>query len=65
MSDFLQFMFVIVDPKGKVQPITIDETRKLCISRFLSGSNVDWETASKSGWKCKRCTIDIRLHAAD
>lgn len=60
MKDFNSVMYVIIDLKGKVIPLSVNYSRKYCIENFLGDSKVTWKEAKKIGWQVKKVDVLIR-----
>ena len=60
MEDFIEKMYVIIDLKGNVIPLSINYGRKYCIENFLCDSGVSWKEAKKIGWQCKKVNVSIQ-----
>lgn len=52
-------MYVIVNPSGEAQPITLRYLRKHCVKDFLKDSTVTWKQAIVIGWRCKKVIVTI------
>lgn len=52
-------MYVMVNPKGKILPESLNHYRYKCISNFVSGSGIVWSDAREYGWKCEKVEVII------
>ncbi|MDH6355444.1 hypothetical protein M2132_001787 [Dysgonomonas sp. PH5-45] len=52
-----QIMYMLYDPKGYEQPLTLHFQRHLSISIFFN--KTEWKNAQKHKWTCRKVKVTI------
>jgi len=55
-----KFMYAVVSKYGHIDTSTLQDKKQVCISVFLSDSNMTWKEVKKYGWRCEKVEVNIR-----